>query len=166
MGAMPPKEVADVLTVLGEAYNKPAWHGPNLRGSLRGVDAQKAAWRPKPGRHNIWEEVVHAAFWKHAIGARIIGEPKVSFPFKGRNWFKRPQDKSEKAWRADVALLDEMHQKLTAAIAGLSAEQLDQPINGSKSIARRLINGIIFHDIYHAGQIQLLKKLLKDSKSR
>ena len=46
---------------IDEAFDKKSWHGPNLRGSLRGVTAQQAAWRPGPDRHNIWELALHAA---------------------------------------------------------------------------------------------------------
>src|SRR5450631_3182302 len=133
---MPNNEINSLLTLLEEAYVQPAWHGPNLRGSLRGIDARKAAWRPKPGRHNIWDEVVHAAYWKYSVKARIVGEEQGLFAVKGKNWFTRPKDNGEKVWRADVALLDEMHRQLTSAVACLPPEQLDQTIHGSKSIAR------------------------------
>lgn len=58
-----------LLRLLDESYEKSAWQGPNLKGSLRGVHAAQAAWRPAPGRHNVWELVVHAAYWKYAAGA-------------------------------------------------------------------------------------------------
>ena len=160
------QEIEHLLGLLDEAYNRAAWHGPNLRGSLRGLTVREAAWRPKPGRHNIWEIVVHAAYWKYAVRRRLIGEKRASFSLPGSNWFARPVDRSEKAWRADLALLDAEQLRLKEAVSSIETENLDRPAKGSKTVARRLIAGIALHDVYHAGQIQLIKKLLRSRKSR
>lgn len=159
------REIEQLLGSLDEAYNRAAWHGPNLRGSIRGVTAREAALRPRAGRHTIWEIVIHAAYWKYAVGRRLCGEKRGSFSLPGRNWFDRPKDRSEKAWRTDVALLDREHQLLRKAVSIFPPENLDRRPRGSKSDARRLIAGIAFHDVYHAGQIQLIKRLLRTKKS-
>ena len=159
-------EIEQLLGLLDEAYNRAAWHGPNLRGSIRRVTAREAAIPPRPGRHNIWELVVHAAYWKYAVRRRLAGEKRGSFALPGSNWFRRPVDRSEKAWREDVALLDREHQSLREAVASFPAADLDQKVHGSKSAARRLIAGIALHDVYHAGQIQLIKRLIRSKKSR
>jgi hypothetical protein len=161
-----PPEIEHLLELLDEAYKRAAWHGPNLRGSIRGLTAREAARRPRAGRHNIWEIVVHAAYWKYTVRRRLLGEKRSSFYLQGSNWFLRPVDRSEKAWRTDVALLDREHQRLRAAVAALQPEYLDRPARGSKTLARRLIAGIALHDVYHAGQIQLIKKLLRTGSSR
>ena len=159
-------EIEHLLALLDEAYKRAAWHGPNLRGSIRGLTAREAAWRPKASRHNIWEIIVHAAYWKYAVRRRLLGEKRGSFSLAGSSWFLRPADRSEKAWRADIVLLDQEHQRLRTAVAGFQAEYLDLSARGSKTLPRRLIAGIALHDVYHAGQIQLIKKLLKAEKSR
>jgi hypothetical protein len=159
-------DIEHLLALLDEAYNRAAWHGPNLSGSIRGLTAREAAWRPKGGRHNIWEIVVHAAYWKYTVRRRLLGEKRGSFSLSGSNWFLRPTDRSEKAWRADVVLLEREHQRLRAAVSELQPEYLDRPARGSKTLPRRLIAGIALHDVYHAGQIQLIKKLLSAGKSR
>src|SRR6185436_8272660 len=81
----------ELLALLDQAYDRRSWHGTNLRGSIRGVSTEQAAWRPGPSRHNIWEIVVHAAYWKYAARRRLTGEARVSFPIKGSNWFERPE---------------------------------------------------------------------------
>ena len=159
-------EIDHLLGLVEEAYNRPAWHGPNLRGSIRGLTAREAAWRAQPRRHNIWEIVVHAAYWKYEVRRRLSGEKRGSFSLEGSNWFDRPVDPSEKAWRADVELLDREHRLLREAVSSFPPESLDYAVRGSKSFARRLISGNAFHDVYHAGQIQLIKKLLRAKKSR
>ena len=65
-----------LLSLIDEAYEKKTWHGPNLRGSIRGLTAKQASWRPSPKRHNIWEIVVHAAYWKYIVRRRLLGEKK------------------------------------------------------------------------------------------
>jgi hypothetical protein len=159
-------EIEHLLGLLDEAYKRAAWHGPNLRGSIRGLTASEASWRAKPGRHNIWEIVAHAAYWKYAVKRRLLGEKRGSFYLKGSNWFLRPIDRSEKAWRADVTMLDGEHQHLLAAVSALQPEDLDRPSRGSKTLVRRLIAGIALHDVYHAGQIQLIKRMLRTRSSR
>jgi hypothetical protein len=159
-------EIEPLLGLLDEAYNRAAWHGPNLRGSIRGVTAREAAASPRSGRHNIWEIVVHAAYWKYVVRRRLTGEKRASFYLPGSNWFQRPTDRSEKAWRADVALLEREHRLLREVVASYPAKNLDRRAPGSKTFARRLIAGVAFHDVYHAGQIQLIKKLLSTEKFR
>ncbi len=143
-----------VVRLLDEAYEKNTWHGPNLKQAIRGVSAKQAAWRPGKGRHNIWEETLHAAYWKYEVRRRIEGEKKGSFALKGKNFFSRPEKGkvNEAVWRADKNLLDREHRALRAAIRKV----LDTP-RGIKFL--RQIYGVAMHDVYHAGQIRLLRRL-------
>jgi hypothetical protein len=157
-----PPEIVVLLRNLDEAYNSPAWHGPNLKGSIHRVPFQEALWQPSPGVKGIWEYTAHAAYWKYVVWRRLTGEKRGSFPRKGSNFFPLPpDDTSEKEfarlWKADVALLDEMHIKLREAVAALTPERLP-PVLG-------LVTGAAAHDVYHAGQIQLLRQLYKRSKA-
>ena len=156
-----PREIRQLLAILHQAYDHRSWHGTNLRGSIRGVSLRRAAWRPGRGRHNIWELVIHAAYWKYAAGRRIAGTPRGAFPFEGSNWFRRPLEKqaTERAWRADLAVLDQMHRRLCDAVSSLSPDGLYRTHRGSAESSFSLITGAAAHDLYHAGQIQLLKKL-------
>jgi len=152
-------EVRRLLAIIDAAYDRRSWHGTNLRGSVRGLTARRAAWRPSPKRHNIWELVVHAAYWKYAGLRRLTGAPRGSFPLKGSNWFARGRALDAPAWREDVALLDRMHRDLRAAVAALSTADLDRRPAGSTVSTFALLSGLAAHDLYHAGQIQLLKRL-------
>ena len=154
----PSSGIGWLLRILDEAYNQRAWHGPNLRGSVRGLSAKEAAWRPAPGRRNIWEIVVHSAYWKYAVRRRLTGAKRGSFALQGSNWFERPVSLSEKAWRADVALLEQEHRALRKVVAQLGPTVLSRPQTGKRK-ALRVVPGIALHDVYHAGQIQLLKRL-------
>jgi hypothetical protein len=148
-----------LLQILEEAYWKKTWHGPNLRQSLRGVSTRDAVWRPAAGRHNIWEEALHAAYWKYAVRRRLLGEKRGSFALKGSNWFRSPESASEGAWRRDRELLETEHHNLLEAVAGLGDE---------KSLRKftPMIYGVAFHDIYHAGQIRLLRRLQERARTQ
>ena len=151
--------LTQLLFLIDTAYDRVSWHGPNLRGSLRGVSPRQAAWRPAPGRHNIWELAVHAAYWKYAAWRRLTGAKRGSFPLAGSNFLTRPVDVSARAWRADLDLLEQMHRTLRAAAAAVPANELDRP-SAQRGVTRRaLLTGVAAHDLYHAGQIQLLKRL-------
>jgi len=144
-------ESAALLTLLDEAFDKKSWHGPNLRGSIRGVTAEQAAWRPGAGRHNIWELTLHAAYWKYAIRRRLMGEKRGSFVIPGSNFFERPVELSEAAWKRDIEILVNEHRRLRSAVAGLSG--------ALSKAALHLIRGAAMHDVYHAGQIRLLRRM-------
>jgi hypothetical protein len=148
-----------LLVLIDTAYDHASWHGPNLRGSLRGVSLDAAAWRPQPGAHNAWELLVHAAYWKYVVWRRLTGAARGSFPLDGSNFFERPVQRTTAAWRADLRLLDAVHRDLRAAVAATPALALATRRPGSRVTRLELIAGAAAHDVYHAGQIQLLKKL-------
>ena len=153
-------EIAQLLSAFDEAFNKRAWHGPTLLQSIEGVDEATASWRPAPRRHNIWEVVVHAAFWKHVARERLTGKTDATFPYGGRDWFACPND--ARSFEDDVALLKSEHRKLRKVIVGIRRAALDKPAKGRRHhTAAFTIRGITAHDLYHAGQIQLLKTLAR-----
>jgi DinB family protein len=153
-----------LLDVVDQGYEKKAWHGPNLKGSTRGLSSEVAAWRPGPRRHNIWEIVLHAAYWKYAVRRMLTGEPRGTFPCKGSNWFPCPVPLTPRRWREVVALLAQEHSELRSAIQDLQRSRLQQKPSSSKYTRMNLIYGAACHDVYHAGQIQLLKRLYSDQK--
>jgi uncharacterized damage-inducible protein DinB len=153
-------EIGQLLFLIDTCYDHVSWHGTNLRGSIRGVTPTQAAWRPAPRRHNIWEIVVHAAYWKYVAWRRLTGAAPGSFAVDGSNWFVRPEEISVDAWKTDVALLSETHRTLRQAVAAVDPRDLDRTLaKGSQTTRRALITGIAAHDVYHAGQIQLLKRM-------
>lgn len=143
-----------LLQMLDDGYDsKDAWHGPALRTSIGRTSAAEALWRPAEGERNIWEIVVHAAYWKYAVWRRLTGAKRGSFHYKGHDWFARPAEGI--TWKADLAVLQQIHDELRKAVANLSAEDL------SDTAIRARVIGIALHDVYHAGQIVQLRSLLK-----
>lgn len=151
--------IALLLEVLDQAFDQKSWHGTTLRGSLRGVTPELALWRPARGRHNIWELAVHAAYWKYAVRRRLSGEAMGSFERKPSNWPAIPDPADLAAWKRDVRLLEEEHRKLRAVVRDL--EPLDLERRSPKGVwtYAQEIHGVAAHDLYHTGQIQLIKRL-------
>jgi len=145
-----------IVALLDEAYLKKTWHGPNLRQAIKGVSAKQAAWRPMPGAHNIWEEILHAAYWKYMVRRRLEGGKRASFVLRGGNFFARPEKgkASEASWRADQSILETEHRRLLGTIRKI----LKSP-GARKHLP--MLYGVAFHDVYHAGQIRLLRRLQK-----
>lgn len=145
-----------LIALFDEAFSKKAWHGPNLWQSLKGVSAEQAAWRPAPHRHNIWEETLHAAYWKYAVRRRLEGGRRGGFAFKGSNFFPRPEpDKlNEAAWKEDKELLQQEHEELREIMVRALAK-------GPSPQLGHMLWGVAFHDVYHAGQIRLLRRLME-----
>jgi uncharacterized damage-inducible protein DinB len=155
-------EIDLLLRNFDQAFDAPAWHGTNLRGSLRGLSLDELTFRPGPNRHDIWELAVHCAYWKYAVRRRITQEKRGSFPLEGSNFFARPEGNPTKAaWTRDLKLLDETHAQLREVIADLSERRLGTKAKGSRYTVRDTVLGIAAHDLYHAGQIQLLKRLAR-----
>ena len=151
-----------LLRLIDEGFNKTAWHGPNLRGSIRGVGVKEAVWRSRAGRRNIAEIVVHCAYWKYAVRRRLRGDKRGSFPLQGSNWFALPTRLTKQQWQDYAALLADEHRTLRDAIATLPWSRL------SKAAGNRLepvphVYGAAMHDIYHAGQICTIKALYKQA---
>lgn len=149
---MKPAEL--LLTILEESYSRKAWHGPNLKQSIKGVTAEQAAWRSSPQRHNIWELTLHAAYWKYVARRRIEGAQRGFFALPGHNFFPRPEPgkEDEAAWKTDRNLLESEHQALKLAVASILKKTQSPKI-------LHMVYGVALHDVYHAGQIRLLRRL-------
>jgi len=153
-------EIALLLSLLDQGFERKAWHGPNLLGTLRGIAPAAAAFRPAPGRHNIHELIVHCAYWKYAVRRRITGETRGSFPYAGSNWFPRPDKPGDaRALAADLKLLKSCHRQLREAVASFDPARLDERLKVKGWTMRETIAGAAAHDLYHAGQVSLLKRL-------
>lgn len=148
-----------LVAFVEEAFRRKSWHGTNLRGSIRGLTPVQASWRPGPDRHNIWELVVHTAYWKYVVRRKLTGGRRGSFPLEGSNFWARPADGDQAEWRRDVALLVDQHEQLMASVLALPPAKWERLAPGSTLTHAALVRGAAAHDLYHAGQIQLLKRL-------
>lgn len=150
-------DVTDLLEMLRQAWGPRSWHGTGLSGATRGIDVEQALWRPGTGRHNIWELVLHLAYWKYAVVRRLQRAPKGGFPREGSDWIQIA-DPTEAAWKADVKLLQAQHKALVETVSRFPARRLNLR-EQTRWTNREQIVGVASHDLYHTGQIQLLKKL-------
>jgi hypothetical protein len=155
-------EIKLLLEMLDSAFLGRGWHGTTLTGALRGITPKQALWRPRPKRHNIWELTLHAAYWKYVVRRRITGDDsRGAFPRAPSNWPALPPVPNSAAWRRDVRLLKEMHAGLRAAVVALPPKRLGARSPMGKWSYAQLIHGVAAHDLYHTGQIQLIKRLMR-----
>ena len=134
--------------------------GATPLGSLRGITAGQAAWKPTPERHSIWELTLHIAYWKYAVRRILEDGPRGGFPRSPSNWPLVSEPADDQVWKEDRALLRAEHRQLVEAARTLGPGRLDgkAPGSGTYRLAD-LLHGIVMHDAYHVGQIQLMKRL-------
>lgn len=148
-------EAKRIQDQLERSFTGGAWHGPALMELLTDVDAAKAAARPMGSAHSIWELVLHIAAWNKAAARRLSGDradlsDEENFPTVGET--------TNEAWRSALELLVANHRELHDAIGGLDDVGLDQPIVEGMTSVYGTLHGVIQHNLYHAGQIAILKK--------
>lgn len=152
-------EIERILDQLKRAFEGNAWHGPSVREALAGVTAAQAQARPIADAHSIWELAQHIAVWEDVGRRRLEGDRapiEISSPV---DW-PPADDASEAAWEQAQAALDRGHQALVEAITRVPESRLDEPIFEGMSTVYVTLHGVIQHDLYHAGQISMLKKAL------
>lgn len=152
-------EIERILDQLKRAYEGDAWHGPSVQEVLKGVTAGQAAARPVPGAHTIWELAHHIAVWE-GVGRRRLQGDRAQIDISSPADWPPADGSSDAAWEQAKASLDRGHQALLEAIARVEEARLDQPILEGMSTVYVTLHGVIQHDLYHAGQIALLKKAL------
>ena len=154
-------EIHRLLDQLEREHSGDPWHGSPLRDILDGVDAIQASRKPIPGGHSIWELVLHMTGWKREVAARTGGAP-AGMPADG-DW-PDVGEPTDARWRAALERLEEAHRALIAAIEKLPEAKLldatndprNRPLGAGVSYYV-LLHGVVQHDVYHAGQIALLK---------
>ena len=161
MAAKTGSKIKLLIDLTEAAFDKKSWHGTNLTGSLRGLNISTLTTIPDPKRPSIWQIAIHCAYWKYVIYRKLAGAEKGGFPRKPSNWPVIPEKTDKKLWREDYGLLKEYHKKLISAIEAFPEKRLGRKAPDSKYTAEQLIYGVAAHDLYHAGQIQLVKKLVK-----
>ena len=142
--------------VLNEAYGPGAWHGADLKAALADVTPAVAFWRPDAGRHNIAEIGLHHAYCTRAVRSQISGRSPDPFVVQGDDWFEAADERTL-SWPDIQATVQAEHDRLAAVVADVASGKLSSPLADAERF--NLVLGITCHAIYHAGQIQLIKRL-------
>jgi hypothetical protein len=141
---------------LEEGYGPGAWHGPDLKAALEDVGNELAFWRPAADRHSIAEIAMHHAYHLHNVRSRLVGEPASPFLLAGDDWFALPSA-SDLSWTQIQSLVETNHERVTDTVRAIGEGRASSPLSETEQFD--LVLGITSHAVYHAGQIQLLKKL-------
>jgi uncharacterized damage-inducible protein DinB len=157
MGAMNESEGVRIADQLRRAFEGSAWHGPAMLEMLEGVDAATAAAKPLPNVHSIWELVLHIAVWDDAALRRLGG---MKWQPTGLKNFPPVTKRTEAMWRKAVAATKRTHDRLVRTVAVLPDLRLRERVPGKRYDFYHMLHGIAQHELYHAGQIAILKKAL------
>jgi hypothetical protein len=141
--------------VTQEGYGPGAWHGPDLKAALTDVSAKVAFWRPGPGRHNIAEIALHHAYFVRSVVSQLSGEAPKAFIVEGEDWFELP-DSTRISWPRVLEVVESHQKALAATVDKLVTGRLRPP---TEVEPLDLVLGITCHAIYHAGQVQLIKRM-------
>ncbi|MEM7584138.1 MAG: DinB family protein [Acidobacteriota bacterium] len=150
-------EVKRIRVMLRSTFRGPAWHGPAVKKVLAGVEATTAAAHPIADTHSIWEMVLHMTYWRRVVVDALDGGTVDEHPPEELNW-PAVTDDSPEAWQQAVAGLEASQKELVARLATLDDTRLNANVRDRDYSLYFLVHGILQHDIYHAGQIALLKK--------
>ena len=149
-------EVKRIAEQLRRAFEGEAWHGPSVHELLASTTRGQAAKRPIPGAHTIWEIVLHIGAWESVVRRRLLGE-SITDLAPEQDW-PPVSDVTETAWRKTLEELEQGHLQMRQAITQVTDERLGESVPGKDYTVYVMLHGIIQHDLYHAGQISLLKK--------
>ena len=142
--------------VLHEGYGPGAWHGPDLKAALADVTEELAFWRPGPGRHNIAEIALHHAYCARTVWTRLSGRSAEPFVMPGEDWFA-VDGEQKLSWTSIRATVEAEQERLRELIGGVEAGTVSSPMTPEERLG--LVLGITCHAVYHAGQVQLIKRL-------
>ena len=143
-------EVDRIADQLKRAYEGKAWHGPGLLEVLSGVDEASARQRPIEGAHTIAELVLHVVAWQDEAVRRLDGvghdlAPKEDWP-------------DTEGWVDVLSRLRASTERLLARIERVDPSSLDDVLRDREDTVYRLLHGVVQHNLYHAGQIAILRK--------
>jgi uncharacterized damage-inducible protein DinB len=151
-------ETARLADQIRRAFEGEAWHGDSLLEILAEVNAKTAAAHPIPNAHSIWELVLHIQVWDDVTIRRAGG---TAVQPTGEKNFPPVRDTSEAAWQQTVASVKKTHEELVRTVAAFPDSRLEEQVPGKSQDYYNfyyLFSGIVQHELYHAGQIALLKK--------
>jgi uncharacterized damage-inducible protein DinB len=151
-------EIRRILDQMDRAFSGEAWHGPSLQAVTEGISAEEASKHPVHNAHSIWELVNHVAAWNSIVRRRLMGE--VVAVSQEMDW-PPVWEATEVAWKRSLEHLAECRRSLREVVASLADDQLGERVPDEEYTSYFMLHGLIQHDLYHAGQIAILKKALR-----
>jgi hypothetical protein len=131
-----------------------SWHGPNLVNTLAGIDHTQAMLRPIGERHTIWELTDHIAFWMEEVWKSIDDHAPLN-PNKKLDWSK--MGTTEVEWQQSVSRMEVAVNLALDTLLEWTNEDLEEQVPGEKYNFKQMLHGMLHHNLYHSGQINLLK---------
>lgn len=153
--------VTRIVTMLHAGYNGGAWHGPSVMEALKDLSPEQASFKT-PTVHTIAELIYHMTSWRLFVIKRLQGDYDYLIDDDKKDFGNSPVvDKFElETLLMELSLSQD---ELVKELVQKTDTYLDQIVPGSEYTYYTLVHGIIQHDIYHAGQVSILKKMYNAS---
>jgi uncharacterized damage-inducible protein DinB len=154
-------ETARLADQIRRSFEGEAWHGDSINEILAGITAKQAASHPIPDAHSIWELVLHIAAWDGAVLRRTRGSAVTLNDLEN---FPPVKDTTEPAWQRAIEYAKSIHKDLVNEVSKFPESRLEEQVPGKTETYYNffyMFSGIVQHELYHAGQIAVLKKAAK-----
>ena len=148
-------DVKFLVDQIRRTFDRDSWHGPSVMKALEGVDLEQAKAKPLHGRHSIWELVDHITFWVGEVSWAVKNN-RIYDPKSVKDWPLMGQ--TEEEWVSSVKRLGSSIEELVGSLSMWSNEELDKRLQGATYSYRQMLHGVVHHNVYHAGQIAILKQ--------
>jgi uncharacterized damage-inducible protein DinB len=142
----------------GNIYGKP-WFGNNLQQQLEGIDSKKATIIPIGLNHSIAEILTHMMAWRQFVIEKLNGNVEYEVWETDLDWVKI-SNLDIVGWDNILTQLADNQAILIETINKKAEELLDVKVDSRQYNFRLMLNGIIHHDIYHIGQISIIRMLV------
>jgi len=153
-------EIERIADQIGSGYRDGAWPGVSVRDVLRSLSASEAAAHPVASCHSAWEIALHISFWHDAVRRRLGGDP---VDYRDDEDWPAPAEPTAANWRAALDRMDTVHQTLVDTVRALDPEALERHSPGKSFTVYFMLHGVPQHDLYHGGQVVLLKKVSRST---
>lgn len=151
-------EIERIADQVSSGYRDGAWPGVSVRDLLQGLSPPEAAAHPVAGAHSAWEIALHLAFWHDAVRRRLEGE---TVEYESEEDWPAPEEPTAASWHAALEGLDQAHRALVNAVRNVKPDQLEQRVAGRSFTVYFMLHGVPQHDLYHGGQVMMLRKAIR-----
>lgn len=153
-----------IKDLLCGAYDGLNWYGQPLLKMLDGVTATEAAQKPIPTAHSIWEIILHMTAWTREVARRLRGG--TDYEPEGGDWPSTPR-MSDQAWNSTLNDLASAHNELLRVLDSFPEDRLSELVQSEREKQAGInfylmLHGLVEHNVYHSGQIVLMRKLIAE----
>jgi uncharacterized damage-inducible protein DinB len=153
-------ELKEILSQLEDSYKGDPWYGRNILSVLKEIDPAKVCEKPNTQSHSMLQLLYHMITWRSFVISRIENDrSKPLSYFENKDW-EYLNDGDQSLWQQGLDHFDAAQKTLVSLVTNMDEKMLDEIVFEREYNFRKLLYGVIQHDIYHSGQLNYIHKLL------